>query len=232
MRPTWRGARQRWRVRSLATAHASGCTAATTARTTLRFWAMGREGEVVSQLVPEFERAHPGVRVEDPAAAVERRARKAADRVRGRHARPLPARQHLDSRVRCSCTRSTLDARVAASRVIRRTIISPDLGHQRSTANSMACPGMSIRGCCSIAATCSRAPASTAPPATWDEWRGDDGSDQAASGPGRYAILLPLNEFEPLLALRPAAGLAAAPRRRTTGQLPQRGFHACARVLC
>jgi multiple sugar transport system substrate-binding protein len=29
----------------------------------LRFWAMGREGEVVTQLLPEFERAHPGVRV-------------------------------------------------------------------------------------------------------------------------------------------------------------------------
>ena len=31
--------------------------------TTLDFWAMGREGELVKQLVPEFERAHPGVRV-------------------------------------------------------------------------------------------------------------------------------------------------------------------------
>ncbi|CAN5171664.1 sugar ABC transporter substrate-binding protein [soil metagenome] len=31
---------------------------------TLRFWAMGREGEVVQQLIPEFERRNPGVRVE------------------------------------------------------------------------------------------------------------------------------------------------------------------------
>ncbi len=29
----------------------------------LEFWAMGREGEVVQQLVPEFERRNPGVRV-------------------------------------------------------------------------------------------------------------------------------------------------------------------------
>jgi multiple sugar transport system substrate-binding protein len=29
----------------------------------MRFWAMGREGEVVQQLLPEFERRHPGVRV-------------------------------------------------------------------------------------------------------------------------------------------------------------------------
>lgn len=30
---------------------------------TLRFWAFGREGEVVAQLVRDFERAHPGVHV-------------------------------------------------------------------------------------------------------------------------------------------------------------------------
>jgi ABC-type glycerol-3-phosphate transport system substrate-binding protein len=31
---------------------------------TVRLWAMGREGELVTQLMPAFERAHPGVRVE------------------------------------------------------------------------------------------------------------------------------------------------------------------------
>lgn len=32
--------------------------------TTLRFWAMGRESEVVAELMPAFEREHPGVRVQ------------------------------------------------------------------------------------------------------------------------------------------------------------------------
>jgi multiple sugar transport system substrate-binding protein len=32
-------------------------------RTTLRFWAFGREGEVVQELVRDFEREHPGVQV-------------------------------------------------------------------------------------------------------------------------------------------------------------------------
>ena len=32
-------------------------------RTTLRIWAMGREGQVLSELVPEFERLHPDIRV-------------------------------------------------------------------------------------------------------------------------------------------------------------------------
>jgi multiple sugar transport system substrate-binding protein len=42
-----------------------GCTSnAAGARTTVRFWAFGREGEVVQQLVPEFERRNPGVHIE------------------------------------------------------------------------------------------------------------------------------------------------------------------------
>ncbi len=30
---------------------------------TIKFWALGREGEVVRELVPDFERSHPGIRV-------------------------------------------------------------------------------------------------------------------------------------------------------------------------
>ncbi len=33
-------------------------------RTTVRFWAFGREGEMVRELVPEFERRHPEIRME------------------------------------------------------------------------------------------------------------------------------------------------------------------------
>ena len=42
----------------------AGCAGAgREARTTLRFWAMGREGEVVQELVRDFERENPDVRV-------------------------------------------------------------------------------------------------------------------------------------------------------------------------
>ncbi len=33
-------------------------------RQVVRFWAMGSEGEIVRQLIPEFERRHPDIRVE------------------------------------------------------------------------------------------------------------------------------------------------------------------------
>lgn len=42
---------------------AAGCGSWSTRETVLRFWAMGREGEVVAQLLPEFERAHPTIHV-------------------------------------------------------------------------------------------------------------------------------------------------------------------------
>src|SRR5262245_48094611 len=41
-----------------------GCAPPNSGRETLRFWAMGREGEVIAQLIPEFERSNPGIHVE------------------------------------------------------------------------------------------------------------------------------------------------------------------------
>jgi multiple sugar transport system substrate-binding protein len=46
------------------TALAAGCAASRPGPVRLRMWAMGREGEVVGELVRDFERAHPNVHVE------------------------------------------------------------------------------------------------------------------------------------------------------------------------
>src|ERR1051325_632205 len=57
--------RVRWRA-LLAAAAACGavaCQRANGGATVVEFWAMGREGEVVQQLAPEFEKRNPGVRV-------------------------------------------------------------------------------------------------------------------------------------------------------------------------
>src|SRR5882762_7763831 len=40
-----------------------GCARGAGEAVTLRFWAMGREGEVVQELARDFERENPGVRV-------------------------------------------------------------------------------------------------------------------------------------------------------------------------
>ncbi len=41
-----------------------GCVARADDREVVRFWAMGREGEVVAELIPEFERQNPGIKVD------------------------------------------------------------------------------------------------------------------------------------------------------------------------
>jgi multiple sugar transport system substrate-binding protein len=42
----------------------SACAKRDDTREVVRFWAMGYEGEVVAQLIPEFERLHPDIHVE------------------------------------------------------------------------------------------------------------------------------------------------------------------------
>ena len=47
----------------LALALLAGCGGSASHEVTLRFWAMGREGEVVQELVTDFEHEHPGIHV-------------------------------------------------------------------------------------------------------------------------------------------------------------------------
>ncbi len=99
---------------------------------TVRFWAFGREGEVVRELVPEFERRHPGPAPRGAAGAVDGGAREAAHRLRRqRHAGCGAARQHLDPGVRRA--RRAGAARSAAPRIDRRArrFLPRHLGHQR-----------------------------------------------------------------------------------------------------
>jgi multiple sugar transport system substrate-binding protein len=53
----------RVRVLVLLLVFVSGCRERDSGVTTIEFWALGREGEVVQQLIPEFERQNRGIRV-------------------------------------------------------------------------------------------------------------------------------------------------------------------------
>ncbi|MBP1654065.1 MAG: extracellular solute-binding protein, partial [Bacteroidetes bacterium] len=44
--------------------HGPACSRDGDAAVTIRFWAMGNEGQNVKKLLPEFERRNPGVEVE------------------------------------------------------------------------------------------------------------------------------------------------------------------------
>ncbi|HVN75524.1 MAG TPA: sugar ABC transporter substrate-binding protein [Thermoanaerobaculaceae bacterium] len=62
-RPAGTAARTVWAVAAAGALLASGCGHASR-ETTVRFWGLGREGEVVQPLLRAFERSNPGVRVE------------------------------------------------------------------------------------------------------------------------------------------------------------------------
>ena len=53
--------RLRWLVVALVVL---SCTTRHDSRETLEFWGLGREGEVVAEMIPEFERRHPGIKVD------------------------------------------------------------------------------------------------------------------------------------------------------------------------
>src|SRR5690606_14702126 len=63
--PAWRPAAGIAAALLVVSALVASCTRSEDpSTTTIRFWAMGREAEVVAELLPAFEREHPGLRVE------------------------------------------------------------------------------------------------------------------------------------------------------------------------
>jgi len=187
----------------LGAASLAACAPARTAGVTLRFWAMGREGEVVQTLMPAFEAANPGVRVE-----VQQLPWSAA------HAKLLTAFAGGSLPDVCQVGNTwvpefaalsalePLDAAVAASRVVRpaddftgiwRTNIVDGrlygvpwyvdtrlLFYRRDLLAKAGFP---------------------AAPATWPQWMAAMQAVKRGAGAGGFAALLPLNEFEPLLTL-------------------------------
>ena len=171
--------------------------------TVVRFWAMGREGEVVTTLVPEFERLHPGVRIDVqdlPWSAAHEKLLTAfagdstpdvcqlgntwVPEFVALHAiEPLDARllsgTGIDSR---DYFAGIWDTNVLDDRLygIPWYIDTRLLFYRRDI---LAQAGFD------------------APPRSWDEWQRMLSAIKARSGPNRFGVLLPLNEFEPLLVL-------------------------------
>jgi multiple sugar transport system substrate-binding protein len=166
----------------------------------LRFWAMGREGEVVQSLVPAFEKANPGVRVE-----VQQLPWSAA------HAKLLTAFAGGDLPDVCQMGNSWLPEFVALHAL-------EDLG-ARSQASPAIPPADAFSGIWNTNVVDGRLygvpwyvdtrllfyrrdllakAGHETPPSTWPQWlEAMEAVKRAAS----YAVLLPLDEYEPLLIL-------------------------------
>lgn len=164
---------------------------------TLRFWAFGREGEVVQDLVRGFEREHPGVRVRVQQIPWSAAHEKLLTAIVGR-ATPdvaqlgntwIPEMVTLDALapVATSVADSAYFPGILATNIVRDTLFG--------------LPWYVDTRVVFYRKDLLRAAGYTAFPDDWAGWRAAMLAIKRRAGPGQYAIFLPMNEWPPLAIL-------------------------------
>ena len=170
-------------------------------QTVVRFWAMGREAEVVSELVREFEAQHPGIRVEIQQIPWTSAHEKlltafAAD--------ALPDICQLGNtwvpEFAVLGALEPLQSRVDASDVIDEADYFPGIWHTNVVDDTLlGVPWYVDTRLIFYRKDILAAAGVTTLPRSWQEWETAMAAVKAHVGPDRYAVMLPLNEFEQLL---------------------------------
>ncbi len=180
----------------------AACTRASE-ETVVRFWAMGREAEVVGELLRDFERENPGVRVEVQAipwnAAHEKLLTAYA-------ADALPDICQLGNtwvpEFAILGALVPLQPRVERSAVVQPGDYFPGIWNTNVIDGELVgVPWYVDTRLLFYRKDILRDAGVTAPPRTWEEWRRALAAVKHEVGPDRHAILLLLNEFEPQLSL-------------------------------
>ena len=170
-------------------------------KTTIRFWAMGREAEVVAELVGEFEREHPGIRVDlqqIPWTAAHEKLLTAFA------ADGLPDICQLGNTWIAEF--ATLDAleplqpRVDDSVVVEQDDYFPGIWATNVVDGVLyGVPWYVDTRLLFYRKDLLAQAGFDRPPTTWAEWEQAMAAIVRNGGPGRYAVLMPINEFEPQL---------------------------------
>lgn len=182
----------------------AGCTRqAQDRREVVRFWAMGQEGEIVTQLLPEFERRNPGIRVEVqqlPWTAAHEKlltafAGDALPDVCGLGNTWIPEFALLGAL-------APLDGQIARTPALDPKDYFPGAWDSGVIDGRLYAVPWYVETRLPFYRRDLLAKAGIAqPPRDWNEWRTAMAAIKREVGDQRYAILLPLNEFEPLLNL-------------------------------
>jgi multiple sugar transport system substrate-binding protein len=181
----------------------AGCGGVADDRETLRFWAMGREGEVLAQLIPEFERLYPRIRVRIQQIPWISGHEKLLTAFAGD---ATPDLAQLGSswvpELAALGAIEPLDARLRGSRVIGTSdYFEGPLRANVIDGRTWALPWYADTRLLFYRSDLLRDAGFPAPPIDWAGWLAAMRAIKARAAPGDYAVLLPLNEYEPLLAL-------------------------------
>ncbi len=181
----------------------SACAPSPSERQTVRFWVMGREGEVIARVLPEFERRNPDIRVTLQQLPWTAAHEKLLTAFAGD---TLPDLCQLGNtwvpEFAALHALASLDSRVAASRVVVADDYFPGIWDTNVLDGRLRGIPWYVDTRLLFYRTDLLAKAGfKTPPRSWHEWERALAAIKKEVGPDRYAILLPLNEFEPLLAL-------------------------------
>jgi multiple sugar transport system substrate-binding protein len=202
-RPSSRGAR--WLMLGLVVASAllAGCSQPPAGQTTVTFWAIGREGEVISTLLPEFEKANPDIRVDmqqipNTAAHEKLLTAFAAD--------TLPDICQLGntwiSEFAALDALTPLESYVQRSPVVKQDDYFPGIWETNVIEGKLVgIPWYVDTRLLYYRKDILRDAGVKLPIRTWDEWNTAMAQIKAHVGKDRFAILMPLNEFEQQLSL-------------------------------
>jgi len=170
---------------------------------TLRFWTIGREGEVVAQMLPEFERTHPGVHIEVQQIPLTAAHEKLLTAFAGD---ALPDLCQLGNtwipEFAALGALEPLQHYVDASHVVRGDDYFSGIWDTNVVDGQLYGVPWYIDTRLLFYRTDLLANAGfDRAPRDWDEWRRAMAAIKTEGGAQNYSILLPLNEFEPLLGL-------------------------------
>jgi len=182
----------------------TGCTGgAEPPARVVRFWAMGREGEAVQGLIPEFERRHPGVRVrvqQIPWSAAHEKLLTAF--VGGAMPDVFQLGTTWVPELAAIGALAALDTRLAtAPSIPADDFFSGSRDANRIGDTTYGVPWYVDTRLLFYRSDLLARAGFDAPPADWRTWAAALTRIKEQAGPDRYAILLPLREWQPLVIL-------------------------------
>lgn len=188
------------KVMSIAGVFLLGACAPASSRIVLDVWAMGREGEVIGQLVPEFERENPGVTVhiqQLPFTAAHEKL------LTGFVGDAMPDMAQLGNswvpEFAALGALEPLDARVAATPDVPRSDYFPGVWDSNLVGGRLyGVPWYVDTRLLFYRRDILKRAGYDHPPRDWVEWRAQMVAIKKVVGPDRYAAYFPLNEYEPL----------------------------------